>query len=188
MVVPIQLEDRVTQWRTDYEADIMTSLASLAGEKMFFQGDNSSGVSADLRNATTLASYMYGLYGMGDRLSSLSTMGQARFGTTDPSPDILRSMGDQVEDLLRDLYEKTEELLDEHREQVLAVAAALEERKTISGDEIAEIMGTDPGSAVKDSDGTWLSIDPNRALIATGAMAHEEDLTPARAEEGDEGA
>ena len=173
MVVPIQLEDRLTQWRTEYESDIMSSLASLAGEKMFFGGDNSSGVSTDLRNATTLASYMFGLYGMGDRISSLSAMGQARFGTPDPSPDILISMGEKVEALLQELYDRAEALLDEHRDDVLAVAAALEERKTISGDEIEEIIGAEPGSANQDLEGSWMSADPNRALLAVGAIVRD---------------
>jgi cell division protease FtsH len=180
MVVPIQLEDRATRWRTEFEADVMVSLASLAGEKMFFEGDNSSGVSADLRNATAQASYMMGLYGMGDTLSSLAAMGQARFGTPDPSPDILRRMGPKVEGLLQELYDRTEELLEEYREKVLAVAAALEERKTISGDDIAEIMGTEPGVLAKDREGTWMRIDPNRALLASGnGEGSAEDPEPA---------
>ena len=168
MVVPIQLEDRATRWRTEFEADVMVSLASLAGEKMFFEGDNSSGVSADLRNATAQASYMMGLYGMGDNISSLAAMGQARFGTTDPSPDILKRMGPRVEGLLQELYERTEVILEEYREKVLEVAAALEEHKTISGDDITEIMGTEPGVLAKDREGTWLQVDPNRALNAAG--------------------
>jgi ATP-dependent Zn protease len=168
MVVPIQLEDRATRWRTEFEADVMVSLASLAGEKMFFEGDNSSGVSADLRNATAQASYMMGLYGMGESISSLAAMGQARFGTSDPSPDILRRMGPQVEELLEDLYERTEQLLVDYRDKVLEVAAALEERKTISGDDITEIMGSEPGVLAKDLEGSWLRVDPNRALLAAG--------------------
>ena len=52
MVASIPPEDQFTRWRSDYEADIMVSLASLAGERMFFDGDNSSGVSGDLETAT----------------------------------------------------------------------------------------------------------------------------------------
>ena len=48
MVASIPPEDQFTQWRSEYEADVMVSLASLAGERMFFEGDNSSGVSGDL--------------------------------------------------------------------------------------------------------------------------------------------
>jgi ATP-dependent Zn protease len=167
MVKPIQVEDRVTQWRSEYEGDIMVSLASLAGERMFFEGDNSSGVSADLRNATTLAAYMQGLFGMGQGLSSLAALSLGRFGTDDPSPDIIKEMSHEVEGLLKKLYDETWQLLDRHREQVLAVAAALEERKTLSGDDIAEIMGVDAGSEALDRTAAWHSVDPKRGRMTT---------------------
>ncbi|MBO0775842.1 MAG: AAA family ATPase, partial [Actinobacteria bacterium] len=54
MVKPIPPEDLFTQWRTDYEAEIQVFLASLAGERLFFGNDSSSGVSGDLETATTL--------------------------------------------------------------------------------------------------------------------------------------
>jgi cell division protease FtsH len=65
MVASIPPDDQFTRWRTEYEADILVSLASLAGERMFFDGDNSSGVSGDLESATTIASLMEGHWGMG---------------------------------------------------------------------------------------------------------------------------
>ena len=111
---------------------------------------------------------MMGLCGMGTNVSSLAAMGQARFGTSDPSPDILRRMGPKVEGLLQELYDRTEVLLEEYPNKVLAIAAALENRKTISGDDITEIMGSEPGILAKDREGTWLQIDPNRALLAAG--------------------
>lgn len=51
MVASIPPEDQFTRWRSEYEADMV----SLAGERLFFDGDNSSGVSADLESATTIA-------------------------------------------------------------------------------------------------------------------------------------
>ncbi len=45
MVASIPPEDQFTRWRSEYEADVMVALASLAGERMFFeQGDSSRGV------------------------------------------------------------------------------------------------------------------------------------------------
>jgi len=55
-------EDQFTRWRSEYETDIPVSLASLAGERMFFDRDSSSGVSGDLESATTVASYMEGFW------------------------------------------------------------------------------------------------------------------------------
>ena len=170
MVRSLQMEDRYTQWRSEYEADIMSSLASLAGERLFFSGDNSSGVSQDLSNATRLASYMVGLWGMSDQIASFAAMGQARFGTTDPSPDVLKRRQDAVEKVLKQLYDRTAELLEEHADKVLAVAAALEEHKTISGDDIAEIMGSEPGVLAEHHTESWTLADPKRAQISIGKL------------------
>ena len=41
MVASIPPEDQFTRWRSEYEADILVSLASLAGERMFFDGEAS---------------------------------------------------------------------------------------------------------------------------------------------------
>ena len=70
MVSSIKPEDRFTSWRSEYEADVMVSLASLAGERMFFGGDSSSGVSGDLESATTIAQLMEGYWGMGSTIAS----------------------------------------------------------------------------------------------------------------------
>ena len=64
--------------------------------------------------------------------------------------------------------ERTEQLLDEHRDKVLAVAAALEERKTISGSDIAEIMGSDPGVLTRERPESWTVVVTNRAHLAVG--------------------
>ncbi|HEX2192415.1 MAG TPA: AAA family ATPase, partial [Acidimicrobiales bacterium] len=58
MVASIPPDDQFTRWRSEYEADVMVSLASLAGERMFFDGDNSSGVSGDLEAATMIVGMM----------------------------------------------------------------------------------------------------------------------------------
>ena len=65
MVSSIPPEDLFTRWRSDYESDVMVSLASLAGEKMFFGGDSSSGVSGDLETATSARHLHGGLLGDG---------------------------------------------------------------------------------------------------------------------------
>src|SRR5206468_3634443 len=70
MVASIPPEDQFVQWRSEYEADILTTLASLAGERIFFDGDNSSGVGGDLESATKIATLMEGYWGMGSTVAS----------------------------------------------------------------------------------------------------------------------
>ena len=65
MVSSIKPEDQFTRWRSEYESDILVALASLAGERMFFDSDSSSGVSGDLDSATTVAVLHGGVLGHG---------------------------------------------------------------------------------------------------------------------------
>src|SRR4029079_16402963 len=81
MVASIPPEDQFTRWRSEYESDIYVSLASLAGERMFFDGDSSSGVSGDLESATAVAPNMEGVWGMGATVSSYATSSQLGLGT-----------------------------------------------------------------------------------------------------------
>ena len=146
-------EDRFTHWRSEYEADLEVSLASLAGERMFFGDDNSSGVGGDLRNATHLAAMMSGYWGMGDTLASHAVQrqfgiggGQRKGDEDDPERELLhQGLGDQIEQRLADRYDAAQCLLEANRIEVLAVAHALETHKTITGDDVSAIVDRDVG-------------------------------------------
>ncbi len=86
MVASIPPEDQFTRWRSEYQTDILVSLASLAGERMFFDDDSSSGVSGDLESATTVASFMEGFWGMGSTVSSYSTAKRLEVGSPGGGP------------------------------------------------------------------------------------------------------
>jgi cell division protease FtsH len=152
MVASIPPEDQFTRWRSEYEADILVSLASLAGERMFFDKDSSSGVSGDLESATTVASFMEGFWGMGTTVSSYSTAkrlevgspGGGRGGTLkkgqDPEAQVRHALADRIEDQLTALLERTETILRENRNHVLSLAHALETHKTLSGEDIVAVL------------------------------------------------
>jgi cell division protease FtsH len=158
MVASIPPEDQFTRWRSEFEADILVSLASLAGERMFFEGDSSSGVSGDLESATTLASFMEGYWGMGSTVSSYSTArrlevgspgGRGPGGPAERPEDVLRrALADRIEDQLAELLERAAAILRENRAAVLAIAHALETHKTLSGEDIEAVANGIEGSAV----------------------------------------
>ncbi len=57
----------------------MTFLASLAGERLFFDGDHTTGVGGDMRGATAIATQMHAFYAMGDTIAARSvTLGAMR--------------------------------------------------------------------------------------------------------------
>ncbi len=190
MVKSMGEEERFTQWRSEMETDIMVSLASLAGERLFFAGDNSSGVSGDLSSASTVAALMEGSYGMGKGLSSaINTRETGMGGPASPVSIALRERREQIEASLADLYDRVGELLEEHQDKILELAAVLEEKKTISGEEVAEIMGSSPGSRTMREPKGWQAVSDEvagkrqrdalersgREAVATHAQALDPD-------------
>ena len=140
-------EDQFVNWKSEYEVDIVGSLASLAGERMFFDEDHSAGVAGDLRNSTQVATLMEAYIGMG---SSLASHRVTKFGITTRSQISAEDgtdrnlfeteLGKRVEARLQELYERTRTLLGDNRREILAVAHALETSKTISGEDVAAII------------------------------------------------
>jgi cell division protease FtsH len=190
MVASIPPEDQFTRWRSEYEADILVSLASLAGERMFFDQDSSSGVSGDLESATTVASFMEGFWGMGTTVSSYSTAkrlevgspGGGRGGTLkkgqDPEAQVRHALADRIEDTLGTLLSRTEEIIRENRNHVLALAHALEKYKTLSGEDVVAVLEHTRGPVV---DGTPYADESFLAELseyhAAAARAHRNHST-----------
>ena len=142
MVSSIKPEDRFTSWRSEYEADVMVSLASLAGERKFFAGDSSSGVSGDLESATMIASLMEGYWGMGETIASQATRRSG--GGWPPGQgdgDMIRGdAGKKVEERLHQLLDRSGDLLETNKAEVFAVAHALESHKTLSGEDVEAVI------------------------------------------------
>ena len=171
MVSSIKPEDQFTRWRSEYEADIKVSLASLAGERLFFDGDSSSGVSGDLDGATTLATMMEGFWGMGSTVAShgvthsIGVGGGGRpTGDDDHERELLKgNLGNRIEENLARLLDDAALVLDRHRHEVLALAHALETHKTLSGEDVIAVL-----------DGTEGPVVDGRPYHADGARAELE--------------
>jgi cell division protease FtsH len=158
MVRSVPPEDQFSEWKSDLEAAIMVSLASLAGERLFFDGNNTSGVSGDLASATTLAMYMEAYFGMGETVTSHGVTRKAGVGGVGRRPgdgeenserEILKStLGERIEDNLGRLLDAAKELLVDNRAEVLRIAHALEVHRTISGDDVAAIIDGRPGPMI----------------------------------------
>ena len=186
MVASIPPDDQFTRWRTEYEADILVSVASLAGERMFFDGDNSSGVSGDLESATTIASFMEGHWGMGSTISSHASNRRNEVGAPggnrgkdDGTKDLRMALGDRIENNLATLLSRAEDILKENKFKVLALAHALETHKTISGDDVIAVMNGEKGPLV---DGRPYSIQSNLDAIwnyhLAAVVAHQKHERP----------
>ncbi|MFG1922559.1 AAA family ATPase [Cryptosporangium sp. NPDC048952] len=154
MVASIPPEDQFTTWRSHYESDIYVSLASLAGERMFFDGDSSSGVSGDLESATAVATNMEGVWGMGSTVSSYAysrEIGTGSPGGPSKNEDARKALADRIEDNLGTMLVRTAEILEANRREVLALAHALETHKTLTGEDVVAVLEGRPGPLVDGS-------------------------------------
>jgi ATP-dependent Zn protease len=135
LVGSIPPEDRFTHWSSEYQADLVVCLASIAGEEMFFE-QHTSGVGGDLQQATKLAELMSGRWGMGGKLRSrekptdMTGSGMAENGA-DP---------DEVEALLEAARVRAREILEARRSDVLALSHALEAHRTLDGDDVQAVF------------------------------------------------
>ncbi|MFI6496268.1 AAA family ATPase [Nonomuraea typhae] len=176
MVAAIKPEDRFTRWKSEYEADIMVSLASLAGERMFFGEDSSSGVSGDLRAATFLTALMESCWGMGSGLTSLPALQELEITGGAPGEQ-------RIEVTLVRLLERAERLLREHRREVLSVAHALETHRTLDGDDVVAVIERRAGplldGTVYASEQLWAELEDYHREAARAHREHgriERDL------------
>jgi ATP-dependent Zn protease len=146
-------EDQFVTWQSEREIDIMTFLASLAGERLFFDGDHSTGVGGDMRGATGLTMQMLAYYAMGSTIASHAITKAALGGAQPIESGADRNIwdgefGKAVEARLRELYDRTMQILEENRHEVLAVSHALETRKTITGEDVEAIIEGRQGALV----------------------------------------
>jgi hypothetical protein len=179
MVSSIPFEEMFSAWSSFYEADIAVSIASLVGERMFFDGDSTSGVSGDLDTATRIAALMETRWGMGATLASTAALGDLQAGPGMPAAvegdtKTPRGLGERVEARLSRIYESTLQLLVENRAEVLSVAHALEVHKTLTGPDVEAIINRAAGPLV---DG---SIYANDELLAAIESYHGEVLSAHR--------
>jgi ATP-dependent Zn protease len=184
MVSSILPEEQLNMWRSEFQSDIIVSLASLAGERMFFDEDSSRGVSGDLDNATSVAAQMEAYYGMGSTISSLSSGQRYQIGTPggggkgsqeDSEKQARRLLADRIEDQLSTMFATTQELLRENERYILAIAHALETHKTFSGEDVTAIFEGTRGPLV---DGTVYTddafIERLRQYHLAAKLAHQK--------------
>lgn len=130
------IEEIHTQTKEELLAHMQISLASRAAEQLFL-GEEMSGASGDLANATQIAQVMVNYLGMNGSLLSAGGMGQqSPFG---PPPSGGGNPRD-IERLLDQNFKRVKMLLEENRGGVIAVAEALIEKHALMGDEVYELV------------------------------------------------
>ena len=167
----VPIVERMFEWKTELENDIQISIASLVGERMFFDGDSTNGVGGDLDNATRLALVMESRWGMGENIASHSVLvagsaGGAGSGGNGKQPEddlkVSPVLGERVEKRLREIYERTRTMLETNRYEILCLAHALEWHRTLNGADVEAVINRVRGPIV---DGTVYAVDSVRKTL-----------------------
>ncbi|MCP3856280.1 MAG: AAA family ATPase [Actinomycetia bacterium] len=142
-------EERYLRGRGELLATIKIALGGLVAEQIWF-GETTSGPSADLNQATTIACQMVGSYGMSGSLVSFDAATMAGAGNVVAkvlSDEVSR---EQVENLLDESREEVVVMLSTNRHVVEALRDALLDHDELVSDEILDVIAAAEADTVID--------------------------------------
>ena len=139
-------EDKLNYGQHYLEDRISIMLGGRCAEKLVFD-EVSSGAANDLQQATTLARHMVTEWGMTEELGPLSFQhpeqtfpGQEMILRKDYSEHTAELIDEEVARLVRENEQRTMDTLKAHRDELDAIAAALQEKETLSDKDIHELV------------------------------------------------
>ncbi|MEO5680582.1 MAG: ATP-dependent zinc metalloprotease FtsH, partial [Acidimicrobiales bacterium] len=153
----LPIEERHTYWREYLEDSLAVMMGGRCAEKLVI-GSSSTGAGNDLQRATEMARKMVREFGMSERIGPMAWaaqgevfLGEDLLHTKDYSDDTSRVIDQEVEKILRAAEDRSLALLRQHRAGLDAVAAALLEKETIDGAEVARLVDAAAGHPVHPS-------------------------------------
>jgi cell division protease FtsH len=142
----LPLRERYVQQRPQLDDALAVRLGGRAAEQIVF-GIASSGAHDDLVAATALARTMVREWGMSERIGHMAWgsqaavfLGEDLIHTRDYSDETARVIDEETGHILDTQAERARCILEAHRPILEAVAAALIEHETLTGEEIAAIV------------------------------------------------
>jgi cell division protease FtsH len=164
MVVRLPERDRYSYHRDAMYANLSIAMGGRVAEEIIFGHDKvSSGASGDIQQATKLARSMVTQWGMSEALgpiqyeeqqeSYLGYGGPQRRATSGETAQLIDA---EIRKLVDGGYDQAKKLLKKHIKQLHALANALLEYETLTGDEIKQLIDTgkferEDGTTVKPS-------------------------------------
>ena len=143
-------------YRKEYMLDrLAVMMGGRCAETLIFE-TSTSGAANDLQNATLMARSMVQEWGMSERFKYMAPGGQSKevflgeqLGKSrEISERTAQEVDEEVEEMLRQAYERAMQVLRERRHTLDRLAALLEDREEISGEEVRAILKEDEnGSA-----------------------------------------
>ena len=147
MTISLPDEDRSYQSKRYMEEQIVSLLGGRAAEKLML-GDISTGASNDIQRASQIARKMVSVYGMSDRLGSISFesghdeifIGRSMAQAKPYSEQVAAQIDEEVKSIVDAAYERCEDILSRDQKHLIAVAEFLLAHETMSAEEFEAVF------------------------------------------------
>ena len=188
MVMRLPERDSYSYHRDKMFANLSVSMGGRVAEELIFGHDKvSSGASSDISYATDLAKNMVTQWGMSDKLGPLKYgenqeevfLGHSVTRTQNVSEETARMIDSEVKAIVTHGYDRAKQVLSDNIDQLHALAGALIELETLSGDEIKRVLA---GERVDRNDlrtATTAPIAPGLSAIPRSGRRGGIDPVPA---------
>src|SRR5678816_4356444 len=141
--------------RDRYKDEMLANISMLFGGRVaeeLFVGNVSTGASNDFERATHIARDMVTRYGMSDLMGPMVYgenegevfLGRSITRTVNMSEETMRKVDGEIRKIIDQQYAVARKLLEDNRDKVEAMAAALLELETIDSDQIDDLMSGRP--------------------------------------------
>ena len=133
---------------SDLKDRIITALGGRIAEELIYNGQITSGATADIKQATDIARKMVTVYGMSSKMGTVAYgksgenvfMGRDFGQTKNYSEETAREIDDEIKAIIDECYQYGKKALGENVDLIKAVTAELLERETLEEREVSEII------------------------------------------------
>ncbi len=137
--------DRVSYSLEELQAKIKVALGGRVAEEVVY-GEITTGAESDIQQLTQIARQMVGRWGMSATIGPIAVLpdeGQGPFlpGASETSQETQRVVDDEVHTLVETAHREVTQLLEEHRDQLEALAQALLKAETLDAPEAYAAAG-----------------------------------------------
>lgn len=127
-------EEKVSYFRSELEARIISLFGGMASENYYFDA-TTTGVANDLQQATEIAIEMFKVYGMSETVGPICLV-----CSTDPL-EVLNNKADrEIQKFLVEMYDRTIKIIEEHSDALEELVNALLEKEVLYTDEVMAIV------------------------------------------------
>ncbi|WP_207459409.1 ATP-dependent zinc metalloprotease FtsH [Azospirillum sp. SYSU D00513] len=159
MVMRLPEGDRISLSQAKLRADLVVAMGGRIAEELIFGPDRvTTGASGDIKMATEMARRMVTEWGMSDKLGPLLYgeptqevfLGHSVTQHKNMSDRTAQVVDEEIRRIVDEGYQKARKVLTENIDQLHAVAKALLEYETLSGEDIQRILRGEP--LIRDDD------------------------------------